>query len=218
LLAAEGQEPEEDVNIRVVDATLKSVVNVTRSSRAQPPVLLDTGELQTTNAGGTRWRITEHTWAGQQRDLVRVNSTCRPQISSLPPSSLFVVGCEVNEYGRWFRVLNEAGKPVLKGRSSSDELEQAASGSATGRTFAVGVAKVARARMASDVFHAADLKSQFVSVYNSLDGKRLLAVTLPSPVPTLQTFALSPDGTQLVVIQADQIALYRVSKESASSH
>jgi hypothetical protein len=217
LRAAGDQEPEEDVNVRVLDAAFKTVISVNRSSLAQQPILLEDGEVQTLNAGGTRWRIVDTNWNGEQRVLAKMTSACRPQASSLPPNLLFVVGCDMEAYGRWYRVLGADGKTVLKGKSTSDELEQFASGSAAGATFAIGVAKVAKPRMANDTFHAPDLKSQNVGVYGSINGRRLLTVNIPAPLPTLQTFALSADGTQLAVLDGDHISLYALPTKTAAS-
>ena len=74
----------------------------------------------------------------------RVTSSCRPQTTSLPPNLLFVVGCNVAEYGRWYRVLGSDGKTLLKGRSASDEMEQTASASGGSPLFAVSVSKLNR--------------------------------------------------------------------------
>jgi len=47
-------------------------------------------------------------------------------------------------------------------------------------------------------------------VYRTENGERLFAVSIPSPAPTVQSFALSPDGNSLAVLQGDQIAFYKV--------
>ena len=211
LKEAEHQDPEEDVNVRVVDVMFHVIVNANRSSRAPPPVLSETGELQTINVGGTRWRLVETGWDREQRVVARVTSTCRPQTNSLPPNLLFVVGCNVAEYGRWYRVLGSDGRTLLKGRSPSDEMEQTASASAASPLFAVSVSKVGKPRMASDVFHASDLKNEYVTVHSAENGRTILSLNVAPPLPTLQTVALSQDGTQLAVLSADQIAVYKIT-------
>ena len=173
-------------------------------------MLSETGELQTINAGGTRWRLVETGWGREQR-VVAETSTCRPQTNSLPPNLLFVVGCNVAEYGRWYRVLGSDGRTLLKGRSPSDEMEQTASASAASPLFAVSVSKVGKPRMASDVFHASDLKNEYVTVHSAENGKTMLSLNVAPPLPTLQTVALSQDGTQLAVLSADQIAVYKIT-------
>jgi hypothetical protein len=218
LKEAENQDPEEDVQVRVVDRSFHVIVAANRSSRAQPPLLSEAGELQTLNAGGARWRIIEIGWDREQRILARVTSACRPQTTGLSPNLLFVVGCNVAEYGRWYRVLDSDGKTLLKGRSPSDEMEQAASASAASPVFAVWVSKVGRPRMASDVFHAGDLKNEYVTVHSADNGKTMLSLSVTPPLPTLQTVALSQDGTQLAVLSAEQIAVYNITGVARASH
>jgi hypothetical protein len=107
-------------------------------------------------------------------------------------------------------MLRPDGKPVLKGWSPSAELEQAANGSPASETFAIGVAKAPASVVAESVFHAADLQSEYVGVYSAANGHRLFGVDIPSPVPTRQTFALSPNGDQLAILGEDQLGFYAV--------
>ena len=218
LKEAEHRDPEEEVNVRVVDSSFRTFVDANRSSRSQPPVLSEAGEVQTLNSGGTHWQLVETGWRGGQRTVGRVTSSCRPQTTSLPPNLLFVVGCNVAEYGRWYRVLGSDGKALLKGRSASDEMEQTASASAGSPLFAVSVSKLGKPRMAADVFHATDLRNEYVTVHSADNGKKMLGVSVTPPLPTLQTFALSPDGTQLAVLSADQIEVYGVAGTVRASH
>jgi hypothetical protein len=103
---------------------------------------------------------------------------------------------------------------VLKGWSPSAELEQTANGTAA--TFAVGVAKASKPVQAETLFRATDLLSESIGVYGVENGQRKFLVSIESPVPTLQTFVLSPDGSQLAVLKGDQIAFYGVSSASES--
>jgi hypothetical protein len=208
LAEAEAREPEEDVEVKVLTAQFHTLATVTRSSRDAPPVLSDEGEIRIPTTGKNRWRIVENTWDGQRRVLAQVTSTCRPEATTLQPNLLFLVGCDRQADGKWYRMLRSDGKPVLKGWSPSAELEQTANG-ASG-TFAVGVAKAAKPIEAESLFLPADLVSENIGVYRVENGKRTFAVSIPAPVPTLQTFVLSPRGDQLAVLKGDQIAFYSV--------
>jgi hypothetical protein len=102
------------------------------------------------------------------------------------------------------------GKPVLKGTSSSTELERTASGVSSSGAFTIGVAEAAKSMAASSAFSAADIASERIAVYRAENGERIFAVTIPSPVTNVQTFVLSPDARQLAVLSGDQIAFYQV--------
>jgi len=210
LVDAGDREPEEDLEVRVLDSSLHTLASVIRSSRAAPPVLSDRGEIQTISAGRNRWRIVEESWDTQKRILATFNSTCAPETTTLPPDLLFIVGCDRQATGKWYRVLRPDGRPVLKGMSSSDELEQMANGIAAGTAFTIGVAEAAKSISPESVFQSADLESERVAVYRADNGERIFAVNVSSPVPTVQTFVLSPDGKQLAILSGEQIAFYTV--------
>jgi hypothetical protein len=210
LTEIENREPEEDVQIKVMNAGFHTLATVVRSSREVPPVLTDEGEVQLRPINKNRWRILEQTWDGQQRNLGAVVSTCMPQATSLPPKLLFVLSCDRNADGKWYRVLRSNGKPVLKAWSPSAELEQTVGWSADSSYFTIGVTKAARALLAESGFRASDLNSERITVYRAENGARLFALDITFPVPTLQTFVLSPDGNQLAVLKRDQILLYAV--------
>jgi hypothetical protein len=210
LQEAEDRDPEEDLEVKVLDGNFHTLATVVRSSRTEPPVLSDNGEIQVVSAGRSRWRIVEEGWDTQKRVLATVNSSCTLETTTLPPDLLFVVGCDRQGSGKWYRVLRPDGKPVLKGSSPSAELEQVANGIATGSAFTIGVAEVAKSVAANSAFSSSDLASERIAVYRSGNGERMFAVTVPAPVPTVQTFVLSPDGSQLAVLSGEQIAFYEM--------
>jgi hypothetical protein len=206
--AAEDREPEEDVELTVLDASLHHLVTVMRSSREVPPILSDEGEIRIPTIGRNRWRIVEITWTGQRHVLAQVSSSCRPEATSMQPNLLFVVGCDRQSDGKWYRMLRSDGTAVLKGWSSSAELGQIAGGSAAKSVFAVGISEATGPLNAESPFHLSGLKAQYVNVYRVENGHRLMALKIPSFLTTEQTFALSPDGLGLAVLQQDRIAFY----------
>lgn len=207
---AEQREPEEDVEIKVLDSNFHVLATVVRSSRATVPVLSDVGEIRVLSTAKNRWSLVEEGWDEQKRVLARLNSACRPQVTSLPPDLLFVVGCDRQSSGKWYRVIRPNGRPLLRGVSPSVELEQTVSGVAAGSSFAIGVAETAKSMAANSAFQTSDLQSERIVVYRAENGERIFTVKIPSPEPTVQTFVLSPDGGQLAVLQKDQIAFYKV--------
>lgn len=211
---AEGHEPEEDVDLKVLDSAFHVLASVTRSSREMPPVLSDEGEIRLLSHGANRYRIVELSWIGEKRVLAQVHSTCLPELASVPGDLLFVVGCDRQQDGKWYRVLRPDGKPVLKGWSPSDELQQTIDGR-TG-AFAVGIAEIAKPLAPDSVFRPTDLKSEHIGIYRSTNGRRILALSITPPVPTVQTFALAPGGRQLAVLHGDRIALYSLPDTTAS--
>jgi len=89
-------------------------------------------------------------------------------------------------------------------------LEPRVAGTADEHSFSIGIAQASKSLTPGSFFREGDIKSQHIAVFRTNDGERLFAVTLRSPLATVQTFSLSPDGDQLAVLEADRIALYRV--------
>jgi len=211
---AEDREPEEDVEVKVLDSSFSPLARVMRSSRDVPPVLSEDGEIRIPTIGKNRWRIAEYTWTGQRRVFTQVASTCRPEAASVPPDLLFVTGCDRLGSGKWFRMLRPNGKLVLKGESQSTEKGHTAIGTFGGNFFAVGITELTKAMDESSPFYSSDLKSIRVGVYRVENGKKIAGVTIPDPLPTVQTFALSPDSRHLAVLERDQIVFYLLPGDS----
>lgn len=205
------REPEEDVEIRLLNSRFTVLTSIMRSSRRPPPVLLNEGEVSIPSIGRNHRRIVENSWAGQRRVLAVATSTCVPQAESLPGNLLFVVGCDRQTGNRWYRILHGDGTVVLKGWSSSSELEQAAGGNVGSNAFAIRIAEATQSRLLQTVFKPSDLKSARVAVYRATNGRRIFSIRLPDPVPAVQTFAISPREDQVAVLRADEIAFYRMS-------
>jgi hypothetical protein len=208
---AELREPEEDVEIRLLDSQFRALTTIMRSSRLPPPVLLNEGEVHIFRTGGNQWQIVENGWAGQRRVLAVATSACVPQAESVPGNLLFVVGCDRQTRSRWYRILNGDGKAVLKGWSPSSELEQTAGGNVGSNVFAIRIAEVTGSRLLQSVFKPLDLKSARVTVYRATNGHRIFSIALSNPVPAVQTFAISPREDQVALLKAGEIAFYRVS-------
>jgi hypothetical protein len=206
LQEAEGREPEEDVEVRVLDSNLHPLTKLMRSSRSAFPVLLDDGEVRVLRIGENQWRIAKYGWAGERRVLAQARSTCLPSLQSLAGDLLFVVGCDRQE-DNWFRVLRD-GKVLLKGVFFSQTIEHAASGNANGNIFAIRIAQAKRSL--SLVFHPSDLQSERIALYSAKTGQCIFAINNSPTVPAVQTFAISPAEEQLAVLTAGQIALYRI--------
>jgi hypothetical protein len=205
---AELREPEEDVEIRLLDSHFRSLTTIMRSSRFPAPILLNEGEVHIPSLGRNRWQIVENSWSGQRRVLAVASSTCRPQADSMPGNLLFVLGCEGQK--RWYRILRGDGKVLLKGRSSSREVGQTAGGNIGRNAFAIRIARSAESRSLQSAFKPSELKSSHVAVYRAKNGRRIFSIGMPDLVPAVQAFAISPSEDQMAFLKSTEIAVYQV--------
>jgi hypothetical protein len=206
---AEAREPEEDVEVKILDANLKTLATVVRSSRVPAPVLSNYGEIRILQASRNHWSIVENSWDAQKRNVGIVRSTCRPDVTTFPPNLLFVTGCDQQMGGKWYRVLRPNGKPVLKGWSPTAHLERRIVAPVPD-FFSLGIAEAYKSLTPGAPFRSSDIKSERIGVYRSANGERTFEISVASPIPTVQTFSLSPDGSQLAVLKEGQIDLYKM--------
>jgi hypothetical protein len=76
--------------------------------------------------------------------------------------------------------------------------------------FSLAIAEAYKSITPGAPFRATDVKSERIEVHRSANGERTFAITIPAPIPTVQTFTRSPDGGQLAVLKEGQIELYRL--------
>jgi hypothetical protein len=204
---AANEEPEEDMEIRVLDAQFQTTVTAIRSSRSMPPVLTDEGEVESYRQDNDHWHLVEHTWDRQTHSIAHVTSACMPQISSIAPDLLFVVTCG-RSAGAKYRVLRRDGSLLLQGNLSSKELGQGAHAPPPGNAFVIGIAVADRT--IGEYFSPSDLKEENLAVYRATDGKRILTVRVDSPAPTREAYVLAPGAGELAVLSGQHISFYSV--------
>ena len=208
LLLTQKVQPEEDVDLQLLDDKFTLLSSSHQSSHLPPIVLLDGGEVRTLPLGHHRWRVNEYLWNDRPRKLLEFRSDCSPNLSSALPSDLFIVGCDSSPLQNWYRMVRADGTPVLVSHGSSRELDQA-SQALNKQEFAVRVVQAEGTQRYEDPFFRSDLRSQQVAVYRSSDGKRLFEATA-APTLVEQSFALSPSGDQLAILAKKEICFYTI--------
>ncbi len=206
---AANEEPEEDMEIRVLDAEFQTTATAIRSSRFMPPVLTNEGEVGVYPQKNARWHLVENTWDRPVRSIAYITSACMPQISSVSPDLLFVVTCGRNAGGK-YRVLRRDGSLVLQGDLSSKEVQQGAYGTQLGNAFAVGISEADRTIVRGGYFLASDFKKEHLAVYRATDGKRVFTALIDAPLSTREVYALAPGASELAVLSSHQLSLYRI--------
>lgn len=209
----QGQEPEEDVQIRVLNDRFETIATAASASGRMPPTLLNEGEVKLLLQRDKRIRVVIHTWDDQWRNLARITSSCALQLSSVAPDLLLVVSCAAMTGGREYRVMRADGKLVLRGESSLAELGHAATGSDGTKEFAMKILNSKQPLSPGTVFRLADLESEQLAVYRAEDGRRVFAVRVTDPSASDGGYALAPDGSQLAVLTRNWIDVYALPRK-----
>lgn len=208
-----GTEPQEDVDIAILNKEFNTVAQASTVSDLVPPTLLNEGQVKL-QAEPERWyRLAMSTWENKRIALARFRSTCTPEVTSAAPDLLFMLTCSVKDGNTEYWVLRADGKVLLRGASDSREVGQEATGNYGSRIFAMKVVHAERNISSGTTFRSSELDSEEVRVYRVEDGKRLLAVQVKDPIASHGGYALSPDGSQLAVLSGSDIDFFPVPTE-----
>lgn len=200
-----GGEPEEDVEIAILNNEFKAIANASTTSGLVPPTMLNEGQVMLLSQPGMWYRLALKSWDDKSTTLARFQSRCTPELTSFAPDLLFLLSCDVRDGAAEYRVLRADGKLLLRGASDPKVVGQEAAGSERHRIFAVKAVRADRDISSGVEFRGSDLETEEVRVYRAEDGKRLLAVRIKEPVASRGGYALSPDGSQLAVLSGSQI-------------
>jgi hypothetical protein len=208
-----NRDPDEDVDVVVLNRNFEAIAKSKAESGIMPPTLLNEGQATLEALPDGSYRVSLLTWDNHASILARFSSSCTPELSSFAPDLILVVSCNKQTRERAYRVLNSNGKLALKSDSHSNNCGNAAKGSANRQTFVVKTVQSSSPVLAGDAFSAADLASEELEVYRATDGKRLLGVRVASPSLSRDGYALAPDSSQLAVLTRDRISVYSVAKD-----
>jgi hypothetical protein len=203
-------DPEEDVNILVLNRNFETVAKSTVQSNLMAPTLLNEGQVTLSAQSNMRYRISMLTWDNHASVVARFNSSCTPELSSIAPDLIFLVSCDRQNGGREYRVLHANGKLVLKGDSTLNECGHAAEGSANREAFVVKIVQSTLPVPPGAPMSASQFSSEELRVYRAADSKRLLSVRAGPPSLSRDGYALAPDASQLAVLTRDQLEVYSV--------
>lgn len=205
-------DPEEDVDVFVLNRNFEVIARSSTASGVMAPTLLDEGQARLLAQPNMRYRVSMLTWDNQASTLARFSSRCTPELSSFAPDLIFLVSCDKQTGVREFRVLRSNGKLALKGGSNPDDFDHVAKGSPNRQTFVVKTVQSTIPQGGNDRFLEADLSTAELEVYRATDGKRLLGVRVGSPSASRDGYALAPDSSELAVLTRGQISIYSVAK------
>jgi hypothetical protein len=205
-----GADPEEDVDVLILNKEFKTIGEASTTSGLLPPTLLNEGQVKLLAQPKMRYRLAMNTWENKSITLARFDSLCTPELSAVPPDLLFLLSCDTADGATQYRVFQPDGKLILSGKSGPQEVGQDAIGNSHTRTFAMKVVRATQNLSPGAEFQGAQLDFEEVRVYRASDGKRLLAVRVDDPPTNRSGYALSPDGSQLAVLTGSQIRLFPV--------
>lgn len=201
-------EPEEDVDVAIVDKNFKTLAQTSIVSGIEPPTLLNEGQVTLLAQPKMFYRLRFSSWEGATSTLARFSSQCKPELSSVAPDLLFLVTCNTVSDQFEYRVLRADGELLMQGQGNEFELGEEMVGAEANGLFAIKAVHAGDKFIQGKDFKAADLAFQELRVYRAADGKRLLAVRVKEPTASRGAYAISRDGSQLAVLSNSQIQFF----------
>jgi hypothetical protein len=157
----------------------------------------------------SHYRLALRTWDDKSVTLARFTSRCTPELSSVAPDHLILRSCDLTTAVTQFRVIGADGKLLLQREAGPREMGQQVIGIQATGIFAFKIVREIDLPSPDDT-QVTGLESEDVQVYRVVNKKRILAVNLTDPVASYDSYALSPDGTQLAVLSQSKIEIYPV--------
>lgn len=208
-----GIEPEEDVEVEILNKDFKELARASTTSGLMAPTLLNEGQVELFAQPNMMYRLAMSSWDNKSDTLARFQSRCTPQLSSMAPDLLLLLTCNPADSATEYRVLRADGKMILRGKAGPREVGQESTGAGPSGTFAMKVVYADRDLSPGAAFKRTELDSEEIRVYGAAEGKRRLAVRLHNPPTSRGSFAISPDGMQLAILSGTQINFYPVPAE-----
>ena len=202
--------PEEDVEVMVLDKNFTAIAEARTTSDLMPPTLLNEGQLTLMASPNKRYRLEFLSWGTERSTLARFSSACTPELSSFAPNLVFIRTCDRTSGLPEFRALRTDGKVVWREQPSTEEFGHEAKGNGASGTFAIKILHASSTVRPGAVFRGSDLVDEEVRLYRATDGKRLSSFHSPAPAPSYGGYGLSPDGSQLAMLSGGHIVIYPV--------
>ncbi|SPE29708.1 exported hypothetical protein [Candidatus Sulfotelmatomonas gaucii] len=207
-----GAEPEEDVDIAILNEKFSTIAQASTVTGIEPPTLLNEGQVTLFAQPNNHYRLGFSSWEGKSSTFARFESSCRPGLSSMMPDHLFLVTCDAATGRFEYRVLGSDGKLLMHGEGNQFVASEEASGSESNGVFAIKAIHSGQEFIPGMDFKGADMAFEELRVYRAADGKRLLAVHVKEPTTSRGGYALSPDGSRLAVLSQALIQFFQVPK------
>ncbi len=219
-LAAEAKEqglpaPREDVQLVFFRIADRSVVTRARSLNVGDIPLISDGYIESLAAHGDHWMIRYVPFDGQPSVMADVESSCKPNESSLNARTAFVSICPQRGSDHEVDAVSLDGKKLWNYRWDDHYIWPTLAASENGQRVAFSTLRVGRPVSPVDPIDETDLREQRVEVMDVLTG-RLELTEFASPILSGgQNYALSPDGSRFAVLRENAIEVYDLPPAAA---
>ncbi|MGA8086238.1 MAG: hypothetical protein WCA10_02960 [Terracidiphilus sp.] len=215
---ADGQKREQSVLVsRTIKRASGEVMRVTRfpytSQTSDWPMNSD-GYLERSQDNGIQWLLKLNYYAGGDRVVAHVESTCPPQYNWASESELLVTTCDPN--GGWkLAAMSTRGDTLWEAKDATNTmwplLVMDPGGSRIGRETLLLKRSAERYK---HLLGASDIQGQMVRVFDAANNKMVLEAPLTPILDGGGNVAISPSGGRVAILNAGAIQVFQLPAPS----
>ncbi len=216
--AASEKKGEQDVLVsRTIKRASGDVIHVSRfpwNSQTSDWPLNSEGYLERLHDNGIQWLLKLNYYAGGDRVVAHLESTCPPEYSYLSESELLVSTCDPN--GGWkLEAMSTHGDSLWKTRAATNTMWPLLVMDASGSRMARETLLLKRsAERYKHLLGANDIQGQMVRVFDSANGKMVLEAPLTPMLDGGGNVAISPSGQRVAILNAGAIQVFQLPAPS----
>lgn len=176
------------------------------------------GYLERSKEGTGRWLLNLNYFAGGNRALLHLNSTCAPKYDFISDTSLLISRCDP-EAGWKLGVVSIDGKPKWEKKAGTNAIWPAVVVASAGSRAARSTMLLKRsAYRYKRLLGVGDFQGQMVRVFDLNDGKIVLEAPLSPMLDGGGNVAISPSGQRVAILNAGAIQIFQLPASQAARH
>ena len=220
---ADGQKPGQQ-NVLVTRTVKRASGDVLRVSRAwwthqtADWPMNSEGYLERSKSEENRWVLKLNSFAGQDRVVTTVDSTCPPRYGFTSETELLVAKCDP-KHGWMLEAISDRGDSLWTEKAAINAiwplLVTAGDGSRAARETLLLRRSVDHYKR---MIGAPDFRGQMVRVFDADNGKTVLEAPLNPMFDGGGNVAISPSGQRVAILNAGAIQVFQLPPPSASTH
>jgi hypothetical protein len=209
-MLGDGIIPSEDIDITIISLDAARVIG--KASQRAPvyvPIVRE-GFYNIVPAQHNHWQVMFQPIPGKPEEVAKVESTCQPPLSPLADDVFVVATCVSTLNYHVLIAYNRAGKELWRDEWLNNLSRPVFAFAADNQRFAVGTVRTLFSNNGFGILDDLSAHTEDITVYSTYKGEPLLSISVSPPYATGQNFALSPDGSQLAVLNHGVIEVYNV--------
>lgn len=172
--------------------------------------LMDSGFLEELPAAHSRWMFMLHSFSGQPREITKMTSYCRPQLTPLA-SQIFVAMSCPNPQALEYNAYNLQGGHLWRLPFDQDRLLPHYLLTRDGAHFAVETLEMAAPHVALNPLTKEDVRGQILEIFDTATGQNIGQMEMAPIYTGGRNADFSPDGTRIAVLRDGAIEIYRLN-------